>query len=98
MLLAEHAAEPGVRGQAFNVTADVPISVLDLVNMIVRVSGSPDLEPIVESADLSQKGTYEHLSNEKIKQSLGWQTAKCIRGWAAAIGEQRHPFVPRWAS
>ena len=72
MLLAEHAQDPAVAGQAFNVTAAEPVSVLDLVNAIVRVSGKEDLQAVVQSADLSQKDTYEHLSSVKIRDTLGW--------------------------
>jgi len=73
MLLAEHAGEPGVRSEAFNVTANQPISVLDLLKTVVKVSGKEHLQPVVSNTDLSQAGTYEHLSNEKIKSVLGWQ-------------------------
>jgi CDP-glucose 4,6-dehydratase len=73
MLLAEHAGQAGVKGEAFNVTPDEPISVLDLVKMVVKVSGKADLLPVVLSTDLSQKDYFEHLSNEKIKRVLGWQ-------------------------
>ncbi len=72
MLLAEHAGEPNVRGQAFNVTAPEPISVLELVKVLVEASGKTHLEPVVKGLDLSQKDTYEHLSSEKIKSTLGW--------------------------
>ena len=73
MLLAEHAGHDGVKGEAFNVTPDEPISVLDLVRTIVKVSGKKDLQPVALSTDLSQKGYFEYLSNDKIKRELGWQ-------------------------
>ena len=70
-LLAEHADEPGVRGEAFNVTPAAPLSVLDLVRTIIRVSGH-NLEPQVTAVDLSQKGFFEHLSGDKLERALGW--------------------------
>jgi CDP-glucose 4,6-dehydratase len=70
-LLAEHAGEPGVRGEAFNVTPAAPVSVLDLVLAIIRVSGRR-LEPRVTATDLSQKDFFEHLSGDKLKRTLGW--------------------------
>ena len=73
MLLAEHAGRPGIRGEAFNLTPEDPISVLDLVNLIVKVSGRPELAPVVERTDLSQQGSLEHLSGQKIQKSLGWR-------------------------
>lgn len=73
MLLAEHAGREEVKGQAFNVAPDEPISVHDLVKTIVRVSGKEHLQPVVQGTDLSQKDFFEHLSNEKIKRVLGWE-------------------------
>lgn len=73
MLLAQHAREPGVSGEAFNVTAGAPVSVLDLVETVVKVSGKRHLQPVVQATDLSQQGTYEHLSSEKIQRVLGWK-------------------------
>jgi CDP-glucose 4,6-dehydratase len=70
-LLAEHAGGPGVRGEAFNVTPAEPVSVRDLVQAIVRVSGRP-LEPKVTATDLSQKNFFEHLAGDKLKRALGW--------------------------
>jgi CDP-glucose 4,6-dehydratase len=71
-LLAEHAGDPGVRGQAFNVTPEAPASVLDLVRTIIAVSGRTGIAPVVASTDLSQKDFFEHLSGEKMKRVLGW--------------------------
>ena len=47
MLLAEKATREGVRGEAFNVTPDEPISVLDLVKTIIKVSGKEHLQPVI---------------------------------------------------
>lgn len=72
MRLAEHAEADGVRGEAFNITPAAPVSVLDLVRTIIASSGRPGVEPIVEASDLSQKGYFEHLSDEKMRRILGW--------------------------
>lgn len=71
-LLAEHAGDPRVRGQAFNVTPAAPVSVLDLLRTLIKVSGRP-IEPVVAASDLSQKGFFEHLSGEKLARVLGWR-------------------------
>ena len=71
-LLAEHAGDPRVRGQAFNVTPPAPVSVLDLLRTLIKVSGQP-IEPVVAASDLSQKGFFEHLSGEKLARVLGWR-------------------------
>ena len=72
MRVAEVASRDDVRGQAFNVTTDAPVSVLELVRTIVNVSDTPELQPIVQGKDLSQQGSYEHLSNARTKRVIGW--------------------------
>lgn len=71
MLLAEHAERPEVRGEAFNVTPPTPISVAELVQAIITISGQ-EVAPVVTATDLSQQGDAEHLSGDKIKRLLGW--------------------------
>jgi CDP-glucose 4,6-dehydratase len=73
-LLAAHAGDPGVRGEAFNVTPAAPVSVLDLVRTVIRVSGLT-LEPRITATDLSQQGFFEHLAGDKLKRTLGWTPA-----------------------
>ena len=72
MLLAEHAGDPAIRGAAFNVTPAEPVRVIDLVKLIIKVSGKTGIEPVVAATDLSQKDFFEHLSGEKMKRVLGW--------------------------
>ena len=71
MLLAERAAGLDVRGRAFNIHPDQPITVLDLVNLMVKVADRPDLPPLVTR----QSDNHEHvwLANEKSKRILGWE-------------------------
>jgi len=71
-LLAEHAGEPGVRGEAFNITPAEPVRVIDLVSTIVRVSGKTGIEAVVAATDLSQKDFFEHLDGDKMKRLFGW--------------------------
>ena len=72
MRLAERAGEPGVRGEAFNITPAAPVSVLDLVRTLTKAVGKPHLEPIVRATDLSQKGYFEHLSDARMRRVIGW--------------------------
>jgi CDP-glucose 4,6-dehydratase len=95
MLLAEHAESAAVRGQAFNVTPAEPVSVLELVRIIVEVSGQRTLAPVVTAIDLSQKGYFEHLSGEKMKRVLGWtprltlaEGLRLTYDWYAAHGTE----------
>lgn len=72
MLAAEHAEDPAVKAQAFNVTPAEPVRVIDLVRIIVGVSGKNGIEPVITATDLSQKDYFEHLSGERTKRLLGW--------------------------
>jgi CDP-glucose 4,6-dehydratase len=74
-LLAEHASEPDVRGEAFNITPAAPIRVDELVRTIVKVSGTAGVEPVIARTDLSQKDFFEHLSDAKMRRVLGWTPA-----------------------
>jgi nucleoside-diphosphate-sugar epimerase len=71
MLLAERAAGLDVRGRAFNIHPDVPITVLDLVRLIIKISDRPDIEPDITR----QSDNHEHvwLANERSKRILGWE-------------------------
>jgi CDP-glucose 4,6-dehydratase len=75
MLLGEHAADPGVRGEAFNVTPAAPVRVLDLVRTLIKAAGATGVEPVVAATDLSQKDFFEHLSGEKMRRVLRWTPA-----------------------
>ncbi|MDP8922540.1 MAG: GDP-mannose 4,6-dehydratase [Chloroflexota bacterium] len=70
LLLGERAADEDVRGRAFNFHPDEPISVLDLVRLMLNVAGRPDLEPNVRA--VSKNREYVHLANERAKRVLDW--------------------------
>jgi CDP-glucose 4,6-dehydratase len=69
-LLAERAADPDVRGRAFNIHPDQPISVLDLVRLMMKVADRPDLEPLVTAESPNREHVW--LANERAKRVLGW--------------------------
>jgi dTDP-D-glucose 4,6-dehydratase len=46
--------------------------VIDLVRTLTTVAGKGHLEPVVQATDLSQKGYFEHLSDEKMRTVVGW--------------------------
>jgi CDP-glucose 4,6-dehydratase len=71
VLLGEHAADPDVRGRAFNFHPDEPITVLDLVNLIIKVADRPDLEPLVTAESKNREHVW--LANERAKRVLGWR-------------------------
>lgn len=70
--LAERLAErPDLRGQAFNFSNEAPITVLDLVKLIVRLMGS-HLEPRVLN-EVTYDIQEQYLSAAKARQLLGWK-------------------------
>jgi len=73
LLLAERLSDSAVKGQAFNFGRNEPISVLELVNKIIKLSGKSNIKP-----DIQGKGNphgeidKQYLSSKKAKSILGW--------------------------
>ncbi len=72
LLLAERlAADPGLRGRAFNFSNEVQVTVLDLVRLILRLTDS-DLEPDVRN-QASHEIRRQYLSAARARRELGWE-------------------------
>ncbi len=72
LLLAEQlAAHPEMRGEAFNFSYDDKLTVLDLVDLVVRLMGS-SLAPIVQNIATGEI-PVQRLDSSKARQRLGWQ-------------------------
>ena len=71
LLLAERLhADPGLRGQAFNFSNETPVTVIELVNRILRLMGSsqqPDIR-----AEAQHEIPQQFLDAGKAKRMLGW--------------------------
>lgn len=76
--IAELAHDPRVSGQAFNITPAEPVSVLELVKTIVRVSGLA-LEPKVIGTAATTRSEHEHLSPGHARNVLGWSAAHSLQ-------------------
>lgn len=71
MLLAEAlAARPELRGEAFNFSNEIQVTVLDLVQRILRLMES-GLTPEVRN-EASNEIRHQYLSAEKARRVLGW--------------------------
>jgi CDP-glucose 4,6-dehydratase len=71
MLLAEAlAARPELRGQAFNFSNELQITVIDLVRTILKLMKSK-LEPEVKN-EASNEIRHQFLSAEKARSRLDW--------------------------
>ena len=71
MLLAEQLhRRPELRGQAFNFSNEIEVTVLDLVNRILRAMRS-DLKPVVLN-EASNEIRRQFLSAARARQTLNW--------------------------
>jgi len=71
MLLAEKlAANPALRGEAFNFSNEIQITVVDLVNRILQQMNS-NLQPVILN-EVSNEIRHQYLSAEKAHKVLNW--------------------------
>jgi CDP-glucose 4,6-dehydratase len=72
MLLAEKlAVQPELRGEAFNFSNEIQVTVLEIVNMILNLMGSA-LEPMILN-EASNEIRHQYLSAAKACSVLGWR-------------------------
>jgi CDP-glucose 4,6-dehydratase len=72
MILAEALArEPGLRGQAFNFSNEIQVTVLELVRRLLGLMNS-DLEPDIRNEAVNEI-RHQYLSAEKAQRVLGWR-------------------------
>ena len=72
LLLAERLAEdPALCGQAFNISNESPLTVLELVQRILKLMDSP-LQPVVQD-QAHNEIKNQYMSAAKARQRLGWQ-------------------------
>jgi CDP-glucose 4,6-dehydratase len=72
MLLAEQlAANPALKGRAFNFSNEIQITVRDLVGRILEAMGS-NLKPDVRN-EATHEITHQYLSAAAARRDLGWQ-------------------------
>ncbi len=72
MLLAERLAEdPALRGSAFNFSNEIQVTVLELVDLILRKMGS-SLVPEIRN-EASNEIRHQYLSAARAREVLGWR-------------------------
>lgn len=74
MMLAQALDRPEIRGQAFNCSTDDPLSVLEMIHLILRLSPHPRLEPVVLD-EVRNEIKDQYLNSAKLHDALGWQPA-----------------------
>lgn len=70
-LLAGAVESDGIAGSAFNFGAELPVTVLDVVDTIKRLLGREDLEPVVENRAVGEIHD-QFLAAGKAREKLGW--------------------------
>lgn len=70
-LIEKLANNPALRGQAFNFSTESPVTVLELVELILKLMDS-DLKPEIRNEARSEI-RYQYLSAAKARRILDWQ-------------------------
>ncbi|MBU4580263.1 GDP-mannose 4,6-dehydratase [Patescibacteria group bacterium] len=76
LLLAQKMDNSEIHGEAFNFSNENQITVLELVNKIIKLMNSPFKPKILNEANNEIK--HQYLSAKKAKKILGWQTKQSL--------------------
>ncbi len=71
LTLAKALDQQNIRGQAFNLAPQRPLTVLELFKKMIEVSGKTHLEPVIKN-EAKQEIKDQYLSNKKAKTVLNW--------------------------
>ncbi|TAM36220.1 NAD-dependent epimerase/dehydratase family protein, partial [bacterium] len=74
LILAESLHKDNVKGGSFNFGSGRPVSMLDLVKMIIKISGRKNLKPLIfGKAGPKNEISRQYLSIKKARRVLGWR-------------------------
>ena len=73
LTLAERMPNAQFNGEAFNFSTETPVSVLELVDQVLKLTGKTHLKPKVMN-EASREIHKQYLSCEKAKRMLNWQS------------------------
>jgi CDP-glucose 4,6-dehydratase len=86
MLAERLASDVALQGQAFNFSYEVQVSVLDMVELILRKMKSSLRPEVLDQA--SNEIRYQYLSSERARTVLNWR-ARSSRSSLALIAPSR---------
>ncbi len=72
LLLAEKMGDKSIPGEAFNFSNEIQITVLELTQKILSLTGREDLKPVIENR-AEKEIKHQYLSAEKARTKLSWQ-------------------------
>jgi len=68
-----------ISGEAFNFGSGKPVSVINLVNMIIRIAGNKALKPVILSKKkIGGEIDRQYLSSKKAGKILSWHPKYCL--------------------
>ncbi len=70
--LAEKMENPEIRGEAFNFSNELQITVLELTKKILTLMERSDLEPVILN-EAQNEIKHQYLSAKKARERLGWK-------------------------
>jgi CDP-glucose 4,6-dehydratase len=90
-LVEQLASRPDLKGQAFNFSNEVQVTVLELVQRILALMGS-DLQPEILN-EVTNEIHHQYLSAEKARQVLGWRPLFTLDEGLKATAEWYRRFL-----
>lgn len=92
MLLAEQLAEnPDLKGQAFNFSNEIQVTVLELVRQILKLMDS-DLQPDVRN-EATNEIRHQYLSAAKARRMLSWEPLFTLESGLQSTVEWYRRFI-----
>jgi CDP-glucose 4,6-dehydratase len=82
LAIAEAMDRADVAGEAFNISSETPVSVLELSRAITAAAGRPDLEPVILNTARSEI-QEQFVSGEKAARLIGWRPKHDLAGGLA---------------
>jgi len=77
LLLAERMDDASLHGEAFNFGTETPLSVREIVDLILKEMGATELEPVVQN-QASHEILRQYLDCSKARQRLGWSPRRTL--------------------
>lgn len=72
ILIAEHLSRGAISGEAFNISPEKPLSVLEIVELIQDLMDCHDLQPEIQNIVKTEIHS-QYLDSSKAKSLLGWK-------------------------
>jgi len=78
LTLAEQMDRPEICGRAFNFGVGEPLSVLELIKLLLDVAGCPEIEPIILN-EAKGEILHQYLNSASASKELGWSPEDSLK-------------------